>query len=152
MISRAHFTKRYCKEPLSNVENYEVAINSPDMYELHHRDEIKILPSGIEVRRSTKELKENGRYWQCPANELIFLPIVEHRKMHAFEYRHPRYGKPGLVGEKNGKWKGDDALERTIKLRNQISRTPEAQRLRRLKRKQRDAERVQTIQEAKGVL
>lgn len=162
MISRSQNTKRYCREPLSNVENYEVAVSSPDKYELHHRDEIKILPSGVEVRRSKEELIENGRYFNCPANELIFLPQIEHRKMHNFKYRHPMYGKVGLEGEKNPmwhikmedhpSWKGDDATEQTKRNRGKPYRRGEARRLRRLRRLQRNAERVQAIQETKGVL
>lgn len=136
MISKSPETKEFCREPLSNVENYDVAVSSPDMYELHHRDEIKILPSGIEVRRSRKEMKENGRYYQCPANELIFLPQTEHKQLHA----------------KGQGWKGDDASERTKRRRGRPYLSHEAKKLRRLKRKQRNAERVQAIQETKGVL
>lgn len=152
MISTSDQTKSYCREPLSHIENYEVAVSSQEKYELHHRDEIKILPSGIEVRRSRQELKENGRYYHCPANELIFLPKLEHRKMHNFKYRHPMYGKKGLEGEKNAmwhipmdkhpSWKGDDATERTKKCRGKPYKSSEARRLRRLRRLQRNAERV----------
>lgn len=162
MISRSPETKRYCREPLSNVENYEVAVSSPDRYDLHHKDEIKILPSGIEVRRSREELKEGGRYWHCPANELIFLPRVEHIKIHMYKYRHPLYGRKGPEGEKNGmwnirmnmhpSWKGDAASDRTKRNRGRPCRSYEARHLRKLKRAQRDAERVQAIQETEGVL
>lgn len=155
MISTTDETKRFCREPLSHIENYEVAVSSPEKYELHHRDEIKILPSGIEVRRSRKELKENGRYYYCPANELIFLSAVEHRKLHNFKYRHPMYGKK-IESEKNGmwnvrmekhpSWKGDAAQEKTKRYRGKPYKSPEARRLRKLKRAQRNAERVQAIQ------
>lgn len=74
--------KSYCCEDIKNIENYEIAINSNLMYECHHKDEIKTLPSGIKVIRSKEELIENGRYYNCPANELIFMSQNEHRIYH----------------------------------------------------------------------
>lgn len=75
--------KRFCKEDISNIENYDKAINdSTKMWECHHRNEIKVLPSGITVIRSRQELKENNRYYNCPANELIFLTKEEHNRLH----------------------------------------------------------------------
>lgn len=74
---------RYCKEDISLIENYDKALADPEvMWECHHRDEVKVLPSGIVVRRTKAELLENGRYWHCPANELIFLHPSEHRSLH----------------------------------------------------------------------
>jgi hypothetical protein len=75
--------RMFCKEDISKIENYEQAINNKSQtWDCHHRDEVKILPCGIEVRRSTEELIENGRYFDCPANELIFLTRAEHNKLH----------------------------------------------------------------------
>ena len=75
--------KLYCKDDISLIENYEQAKNDKTQIWLcHHRDEVKILPSGIKVVRSLKELKENGRYYHCPANELIFLTLSEHSRLH----------------------------------------------------------------------
>ena len=76
--------QRYCCEDLSNIENYELAKNdpTPNKWCIHHRDECKILPSGIIVIRTAKELIENDRYYNCPANELIFLTHSEHWKLH----------------------------------------------------------------------
>lgn len=76
-------SKRMCCEDLSLVENYDLAVNDESVtWVIHHRDEYKVLPSGIEVWRSKKELKENGRYFKCPANELIFLTPSDHAKLH----------------------------------------------------------------------
>lgn len=74
--------KRFCKEPLENIENYDNAISDPEMWHCHHRDEVRVLPSGITVYRYKDELIENGRYYGCPANELIFLSRSEHHKLH----------------------------------------------------------------------
>lgn len=68
----------------------------------HHKDEIRTLPSGMIVLRTTKELKENGRYYDCPANELIFLTKSEHRKLHN-KNRSEEYDIKISKGIKKGK-------------------------------------------------
>ena len=75
--------KRFCNEDISLIENYDKAIaDNTHTWHCHHRNEIKILPSGMSVLCSRKELKDNGRYYNCPANELIFLTQSEHRRLH----------------------------------------------------------------------
>ena len=75
--------KTFCKDDLSLIENYDKAIaDTTNTWDCHHRDEIRILPSGIVALRSMDELKENNRYFDCPANELIFLTHSEHSKLH----------------------------------------------------------------------
>lgn len=75
--------KKYCREDISLIENYVLAISDTnEMWAIHHRDECKVLPSGITVIRTAAELKEDGRYYKCPANELIFLTNSEHFKLH----------------------------------------------------------------------
>lgn len=76
--------QRYCCEDLSKIENYELAIAdpTPNKWCIHHRDECKVLPSGIIVLRTANELIENNRYYNCPANELIFLTQSDHWKLH----------------------------------------------------------------------
>ena len=75
---------RYCCEPIEHIENYTDAVaDKVRKWVCHHRDEIRILPSGMVTRRTSDELIENGRYWLVPANELIFILDTEHRAMHA---------------------------------------------------------------------
>ena len=75
--------KRYCMEDISKIENYDKAIaDTTQVWCIHHKDEVKVLPSGITILRSSKDLKENGRYYNCPANELIFLTESEHKILH----------------------------------------------------------------------
>ena len=65
------------------IENYELA--KADNFKgwcIHHRDEYKVLPSGIEVFRTKAELIEIGRYYNCPANELIFMTLTDHQAYH----------------------------------------------------------------------
>lgn len=75
--------KRYCRDDITQIENYNKAINdNSQMWCCHHRDEVKVLPSGIKVYRSREELINNDRYYKCPANELIFLTEREHYNIH----------------------------------------------------------------------
>lgn len=73
----------YCREDLSLIENYaEAMADKTQVWHVHHRDEIRVLPSGMVARRTLQDLIEAGRYYQCPANELIFVTNAEHHKIH----------------------------------------------------------------------
>lgn len=76
MISET--TKKYCSEPLENIENYDKAVaDTKHIWDCHHRAEI--LPCGVYSR---KDLKKFGLYWHRPASELIFLRHDEHIRIH----------------------------------------------------------------------
>ena len=76
--------RRYVKDGrIDLIENYELAKSDNFIgWHIHHKDEIKLLPSGILVKRSANDLKEINRYYDCPPNELIWLTISEHSKLH----------------------------------------------------------------------
>lgn len=65
----------YCKEDISLIENYYVAIKDTEMWECHHRTEIW-------WNCSKQELIDNECYYNRPAKELIFLTKAEHRSIH----------------------------------------------------------------------
>ena len=68
--------KRYCKEDISKIENYDKAIADPTQtWECHHRTEIW-------WNCTKKELIENECYYQRKALELIFLTPEEHKSLH----------------------------------------------------------------------
>lgn len=70
----------YCKEPVTEIENYELAL--ADNFEgwcVHHRYEIT--PNG-EFMHSHKDLKRLGLYYNRPASELIWLRIKDHVNIH----------------------------------------------------------------------
>ena len=72
------YAKKYCCEDISNIENYELAINDQTQtWDCHHRGEI--LPCG---RFSPNDLNKFGLYFNRPASELIFLTKAEHTCMH----------------------------------------------------------------------
>lgn len=70
--------KRYCSEPIENIENYQEAVNDPnETWHCHHRLEVQ-----GQFRNSVKLLKRCGMYWKQPAERLIFLTSAEHKSLH----------------------------------------------------------------------
>lgn len=69
------YAHAYCKDDISNIENYEQAMNDTEMWECHHRTEIW-------WNCSKQELKDNECYYNRPSKELIFLTKAEHRTLH----------------------------------------------------------------------
>ena len=78
MISQSREIARYCSEPLENIENYDKAVNDVQMWHCHHRREID--PDG--TRHTMSELIESNLYFNRPADELIFMPVSEHFRLH----------------------------------------------------------------------
>ena len=73
MISEAQ-ARKYCKEDISLIENYEIAVNDQtQIWHCHHRRET------IYTRECLIEI---GEYYHRPACELIFLTKTEHNKIH----------------------------------------------------------------------
>ena len=71
--------KSYCSEPLELIENYQQALaENFEGWDIHHRLEIQ--KDGTRV--SAQELKDNGLYYDRPANELVFMRHGEHRSLH----------------------------------------------------------------------
>ena len=70
--------KRYCSEPIENIENYDKAVNDSDnLWDCHHRLEVQ-----GQFRNSAELLKRCRMYWHVPASQLIFLREDEHRRLH----------------------------------------------------------------------
>ena len=78
-----YYAKMYCKEDISKIENYDKAISdSTQIWHCHHRDEVKVLPSGMTILRSRQDLIDNECYYHRKACELIFLTPTEHHNLH----------------------------------------------------------------------
>lgn len=70
--------KGYCCEDITLIENYEQAINDKTQtWDCHHRLE-------TDEQKSIQELKDEGRYYNVSANELIFLSPSDHHKLHRY--------------------------------------------------------------------
>lgn len=68
--------KKYCKEDISKIENYDKAFaDTSQTWDVHHRTEIW-------WNCSKQELIENECYYNRKACELIFLTHAEHRRLH----------------------------------------------------------------------
>ena len=75
--------KKYCSEDITEIENYEKAVTSQEIYECHHRLETHNSDGEKRLTDITvNELKALDMYYNRPANELIFLEHHEHRKLH----------------------------------------------------------------------
>ena len=71
-----YYAKKFCKEDISKIENYDKAIADKEiMWHCHHRTEIW-------WNCSKKDLIDNGCYYNRNACELIFLTPSEHMKLH----------------------------------------------------------------------
>jgi hypothetical protein len=102
--------KQYCRDDISKIPGYDIAVSSKDRYEIHHMNELTF---------TSEELKKMNMYFHRPASELRLMTSKEHHRWHIKWNGHPMkgrnskespmYGKGYLVsGDKNGKWKGDD--------------------------------------------
>lgn len=95
--------KRYCKEDISLIDNYEAMMqDTSQRWVCHHRAE-------IDENKSMKQLTEEGRYYKVPAAELIFLTDSEHKKLHAVnmseETKEKMKGNKNAVGNKSRRGK-----------------------------------------------
>ena len=99
--SNAH---EYCRDDIAKIENYyKAAADNTQLWDCHHRDEVKVLPSGITVVRSRQDLIDNVRYYNCPANELIFLTHSEHQRLHNKGMHHSVETRKKISESQKGK-------------------------------------------------
>ena len=72
--------QKYCKEHVSNIENYEKALaDKIRVWPCHHRLELTL--DGQPGCRKA-DLIRHGMYYNRPAFELIFLSPMEHSLLH----------------------------------------------------------------------
>ena len=74
------YAKKYCRDDLSKIENYEKAIaDTTQTWHLHHRLELTL---DGEPALTHKQLKMHDMYYNRPYYELIFLTKAEHNRLH----------------------------------------------------------------------
>ena len=79
--------KKYCKEDISKIKNYDLAIaDKTKTWVCHHMTEIW-------WNCTMKELIDNECYYNRKACELIFLTPAEHKRLHNEGENHPFFGK-----------------------------------------------------------
>lgn len=90
MISETQ-VKRYCSEDISNIENYDKAINDKtQIWDIHHKLEVQ-----GQFYNSANLLNRCGIYYNVPASQLIFLTHSDHMRIHKIGNNFGRKGKPG---------------------------------------------------------
>ena len=92
-------TKKYCKEDISKIKNYDKAIaDTTQTWVCHHRTEIW-------WNCTAQDLIDNECYYHRKACELIFLTQAEHIRLHNQGKHHSdetrRKMSESLKGEKN---------------------------------------------------
>ena len=109
MISKK-IAKRYCKDDISLIENYDKAIaDDTQTWQCHHRRE---------TIYSAKELIDIGEYYNRPACELIFLTPNEHHKLHTLGKHHSTETRQKMSEANKGEnnyWFGKHLSEETLK-------------------------------------
>lgn len=83
--------RKFCKDDISMIENYEKAINdTTQTWNCHHRLET----FDGERSRPKHYLMMVNMYFNRPASELIFLTPSEHRQLHnAYDRLHKKVPK-----------------------------------------------------------
>ena len=86
--------KKFCKDDISLIENYDKAIaDKTQMWHCHHRRETIF---------SKSDLIEIGEYYNRPACELIFLTSLEHNRLHNLGKRLSAETRKKLSQKKKG--------------------------------------------------
>lgn len=86
---------KFCKDDISKIENYDLAINDNKKWDLHHRLEFTI---NDEIAHSKEDLIRLDMYYNRPYFELIFLPRKDHIRLHnnGNKYRYNKNYKTNI--------------------------------------------------------
>lgn len=104
-------SKRYCKDDLSKIENYDKAIaDQTCTWHVHHRLELTLDGDNA---LSIKDLIRMNMYYHRPYFELIFLSPAEHASVHRKGKAPANKGKPS---PNKGKPKPPRSAEHRLKL------------------------------------
>ena len=111
--------KKYCKEELSKIENYDKAVaDTSRVWDWHHMTETW-------WNCSRKELIENECYYNRKACELIFLTPAEHISLHhkgkSLTDEHKRRLSASMKGKNKGRTSPFKGKSRSDKIRLKIS-------------------------------
>ena len=97
MIKKSN-AKKYCREDISLIENYNEAIADKEKkWEIHHRRECD---ENGKTLFTHKQLIEMNLYFNRPANELIFVTRSMHWKLHK-DIQYKWHSNGGKIGGKS---------------------------------------------------
>lgn len=101
--------RKFCKEDISKIKNYEKAIaDTTQTWHCHHMTETW-------WNCSKKELIDNECYYNRKACELIFLTPAEHRSLHNKGENNPNFGKHNHPSEETRKKMSESHKGKKIK-------------------------------------
>ena len=109
MIANIKILEKYCTD-YKNIENYEDAVRSPLIYDLHHRREIS-------ENKSRKQLIAENLYYGRPPEELIFIEAGEHIRLHNLNMSEETRkklseAKKGKPGARKGKHHSEETRQK----------------------------------------
>ena len=100
--------RKYCRDELSKIENYDKAIaDTTTTWHLHHRLELTL---DGEFALTVSQLKMHDMYYNRPYYELIFLTPAEHIQLHSMNRSEEARRKISEV--KKGKHHTDEARQK----------------------------------------
>lgn len=107
--------KRFCKDDISLIENYDKAIiDKTQVWHCHHRRETIF---------SKSDLIEIGEYYNRPACELIFLTPTDHHRLHRLGKHHSVEACKKISETKKGEKNPMFGKQLSAKTRKKISET-----------------------------
>lgn len=107
--------KRYCKEDISKIKNYDLAIaDTTQTWVCHHRTEIW-------WNCTAQDLIDNECYYHRKACELIFLTPVEHIRLHNQGKHHTEETRRKMSEAKKGKEPWNKGRTASIATRRKLS-------------------------------
>lgn len=108
-----YLAKKYCKEDISKIKNYDKAIaDNTQTWDLHHRTEIW-------WNCTAQELIDNECYYNRKACELIFLTHAEHTRLHNTHMSEDRRRKmsDSMKGKNKGRICSEETRKKLVKAR-----------------------------------
>ena len=94
--------RKYCKEELSKIKNYDKAIaDTTQVWHCHHMTETW-------WNCTAKDLIENECYYNRKACELIFLTHAEHRRLHQKGKKYSEESRRKISESLKGKTKSEE--------------------------------------------
>ena len=110
--------KRYCKEDLYKIENYDKAIaDTSQTWDLHHRTEIW-------WNCTAQDLIDNECYYNRKACELIFLTHAEHISLHHKGKTFSEESRKKISEAKKGKFLSEDTRKKMSEAKKGRTRSP----------------------------
>ena len=105
-----YYAKKFCKDDISKIENYEKAIaDTTQTWDLHHRLELTL---DGEFALTKKQLKMHDMYYNRPYYELIFLTHAEHISLHHKGKTFSEETKKKMSEAKKGKHRSEETKKK----------------------------------------